>query len=82
MKYQIKNEQYKIYGKGILFNNGLALNDVAAFIFMNCAKCASRDEIVDLIMKEYNIQDRSVVLEDVNACLDDMVEQELLVKEN
>lgn len=81
MRYHIKNEQYKVYGKGILFNNGLALNELAAFIFRNCIKCSSREEIADLIMKEYDIQDRNEVLSDVNNCLDDMIEQELLVEE-
>lgn len=77
--YCKNNDEYKIYNKGILFNNGLALNETSSFIFL---ACDSKNTILDIAKKltvEYNVSLEEAQL-DVIQCVEELTENELVIK--
>lgn len=78
MKYLIENNQYKVYGKGILFNNGLALNETATDIFLLCKSKKTFEQLVDGLEKIYEIKDINNFREEIRECLKIMKDNEII----
>jgi len=78
-KYLQKNNEFRIYGKGILFNNGFALNETASFIFKMCNGENSLIEIINALSNDYNVPNAELLL-DVRSCIEEMLKNELIVK--
>lgn len=76
---RVDSNDYRRYGKGILFANGCALNEVATAIFDMCDGHMNVDEIVDCLYEEYDC-DKELLLEDVSECIRQMLENKLIVK--
>lgn len=70
-------KDYRRYGKGILFSNGCALNEVATHIFDMCNGKTTVDVMVDQLFWEYDCE-KSILAADVNECLSYMLQNELI----
>ena len=76
---QCDNATYKRYGKGILFSNGMALNETASDIFDLCDGAHSLNAIVDCLYEMYDC-DKAKLTCDVQECLSYMLEQHLITQ--
>lgn len=77
--YCKNNDEYKVYNKGILFNNGLALNETSSFIFL---ACDSKNTILDIAKKltvEYDVSLDDAQL-DVIECIKALAENKLVIE--
>lgn len=70
-------ESYRRYGKGILFSNGIALNETATYIFDMCDGEISFQDILDNLRESYQC-DNETLSDDLKACLEYMEEKGLI----
>lgn len=79
MKCYIKNssKSFRRYGKGILFSNGCALNEIATIIFDLCDGKTTVESIVDHLFEEYDCE-KDVLSNDVKECINYMLDNELI----
>ncbi|MGM9537393.1 MAG: PqqD family protein [Candidatus Onthomonas sp.] len=63
------------------FNGMLNLNDTAAFIWMNAEKAASREELVQMMLAEFEV-DEETARRDVNGFLNMLLQKGLATEEN
>jgi len=77
--YMQNNDEYRIYGKGILFNNGFALNETATLVFRQCNGKNNFSEITNMLLSEYNVSTEEA-LADVNTCIEEMLENGIIIE--
>lgn len=77
-KYIVANNDYRRYGKGILFSNGYALNETATFIFDHCNGFSSVDDIVHAFLDEYDCDNADSCTKDVLDCIFYLLESNLV----
>ena len=80
MNYYVRNsnQDFRRYGKGILFSNGCALNETATAIFDMLDGKTSVDAIIESIYNEYDCE-RDVLEKDINECIGYMIENGLIL---
>ena len=77
--YTQNNNEYRSYGKGILFNNGFALNETASQIFRQCDGENNLSDIINVLSSEYDVSAEEL-LADVNACIEEMLENDIITE--
>lgn len=77
--YTQSNNEYRSYGKGILFNNGCALNETASLIFRQCDGENNLSDIINTLSNEYDISVEEL-LTDVKACVEEMLENGIIAE--
>jgi len=73
------NNEYRSYGKGILFNNGFALNETASLIFRQCDGKNSVSSIINALSSEYEVSTEELIT-DVDACIKEMLENNIIAE--
>ena len=76
---RVGSNDYRRYGKGILFSNGCALNEIATVIFDLCDGRMTVASIVDFIYEEYDC-DKDVIRNDVCECIQFLLENNIISK--
>ena len=79
--YMQNNNEYRVYGKGILFNNGFALNEAASLIFRQCNGEHNLSDIIDVLSNEYDVSTEDL-LTDLDACIEEMLENGIIMETN
>jgi len=77
--YKINNNEYNRYNKGILFNNGLALNETSTLIFLACDGVNSMEHIVEKLAREYEVTSDEARA-DVQECIKALEDNSLIAE--
>jgi hypothetical protein len=71
--YVINSRDYRKYGKGILFNDGCALNETASIVFELCDGFHTIDSIIQYFYDHY-------ICNNIDNDVEDCIEQLLALK--
>lgn len=82
MKYLKNNVEYRKMNKGYLFVNGIAVNNTAFKVWDCCENGIKKEEIIKIFINEYKAErqeDKKLITNDIEICLEDLVEGKLLL---
>lgn len=82
MKFSKNNVEYRKMQKGYLFVNGIAINETAFKIWNMCSDDITKEKILGFFYNEYQPEtdtEKKLINDDINTCLTDLVEANLLL---